>query len=103
MIDIQNESDLKNPYYENDLLNFYNLYVSTEKFPKLLHRTKKNVAYFGSTYRCEQFFSSMKLTKTKFRSKLTGTNLKNQLRTAQSALNADVNKLASIKQYQISH
>ena len=46
LIDIQNESGLKNAYLENDLLNFCNLYVSTEKFPKLLYHVKKNVAYF---------------------------------------------------------
>ena len=33
----------------------------------------------------------MKLTKTKFRSKLTDTNLKNQLSIVQLMLNADIN------------
>ena len=41
----------------------------------------------------------MKLTKTKFRSKLIDTNLKNQLSIVQLTLNADINKLASMKQY----
>ena len=30
-IDIQNESDLKNSCHENDLLNFYHLYISKKK------------------------------------------------------------------------
>ena len=30
LIDIQNESGLKMPTIEDDLLNFYSLYVSTE-------------------------------------------------------------------------
>ena len=49
-------------------------------------------------YHCEQFFSSMKLTKTKFRSQLTHTNLKQAQPTekkAQSTFNADINKLQS--------
>ena len=42
-------------------------------------------------------FLSMKLTKTKFRAKLMDTNLKNQLRVAQSTLNTDIKGLASVK------
>ena len=65
LIDNQNEKDFKDVYRENDLLNFYNLYESAEKFQKLRHHAKKNVAYFGRTYCCKQFFSLMKLTKKK--------------------------------------
>ena len=41
----------------------------------------------------------MKLTKAKFRLKLTDANLKNQLSIVQLMLNGDINRLASMKQY----
>ena len=44
-------------------------------------------SYFGSINRCEQFFSSMKLTKTNFRSQPTDTHLKQAQPTEKSTIN----------------
>ena len=71
---------------------FCNFYDSTEDFPKIRDHSKMNTAYIGNTYRFKQFFSLMKLIKTEFRSKLTDTNLINQMRIAQSTIHADINK-----------
>ena len=56
------QSDFKNVYPENYLFNFYNLYVWTEKFPKLWCHAK-NVAYFGSTYCCSFFINEINKNK----------------------------------------
>ena len=48
------------------------LHVNTRiRFPKLLAAAAGIMAMFGSTYVCEQFFSSMKLNKSALRSRLT--------------------------------
>ena len=57
----------------------------------------KECSIFWKHLLLKTVFLSMKLTKTKFRAKLMDTNLKNQLRVAQSTLNTDIKRLASVK------
>ena len=82
------------------IINFLQSACVNRRFPKA---TQSYVAYFGSFHICQQLFSSMKLTKTKFRSKPADVTLKNQQKIALATVNSDVNKLASIKQCQIFH
>ena len=67
LIELQDGMDAKRKYSENSLVDFYKLYTC-EKFPNLFRHEKRMTSLFGSTYCCEQFFSKMKLTKTRCRS-----------------------------------
>ena len=66
------------------------------KIPKTMVSCKE-CSIFWKHLLLQTVFLSMKLTKTKFRAKLMDTNLKNQLRVAQSTLNTDIKGLASVK------
>ena len=66
LIELQAGMDAKRKYSENSLVDFYKLYMC-EKFPNLSRHAKRMTSLFGSTYCCEQFFSKMKLTKTRCR------------------------------------
>lgn len=84
-------------------LDFYKLYVCAEDFRILRRHALEFASLFGTTYRCEQFFSKLTLAKTRLRSRLTDSNLENQLRVASSSLPADIRRLAKEKQFQPSH
>ncbi|XP_056440141.1 general transcription factor II-I repeat domain-containing protein 2A-like [Gadus chalcogrammus] len=103
IIDLQNNNELKAKYHNLSLLDFYKLYVRAEDFPILRRHALKFASLFGTTYRCEQFFSKLTLAKNRFRSRLTDSNLENQLRVASSSLPADIRRLAREKQFQPSH
>ena len=103
IIDLQNNNELKAKYHNLSLLDFYKLYVRAEDFPILRRHALKFASLLGTTYRCEQFFSKLTLAKTRFRSRLTDSNLENQLRVASSSLPADIRRLAREKQFQPSH
>uniref|UniRef100_A0A8C4FES4 HAT C-terminal dimerisation domain-containing protein n=1 Tax=Dicentrarchus labrax TaxID=13489 RepID=A0A8C4FES4_DICLA len=79
IIELQNNNELKAKYNNLSLLDFYKLYVRAEHFPILRRRALKFASLFGTTYSCEQFFSKLTLAKTRFRSRLTDSNLENQL------------------------
>ena len=103
IIELQSNNELKAKYNNLPLLDFYKLYVRAEDFPILRRHALKFASLFGTTYRCEQFFSKLTLAKTRFRSRLTDPNLENQLRVASSSLPADIRRLAKEKQFQPSH
>jgi len=58
---------------------------------------------FGSTYGCEQLFSSMKITKSKLRTSLNDGHLQDVMLLASSNLKPNMDKLADQKQHQASH
>jgi len=58
---------------------------------------------FGSTYSCEQFFSSMNYIKNKYRSRLTDESLKALLRLKTTQYVPNLKKLAGMTQVQKSH
>ncbi len=51
------------------------------------------LSMFGSTYLCEQTFSSMKLIKNKMRNRLTDSNLEAELRCAVTSLDPRIDSL----------
>ena len=61
IIDLQNNNELKAKYHNLSLLDFYKLYVRAEDFPILRRHALKFASLFGTTYRCEQFFSKLTL------------------------------------------
>ena len=102
IIELQANVDLKQAYHENDLLTFYRSYVYGN-YTNLENHARKMISLFGSTYCCEQFFSKMKLFKTKCRNQLTDEHLTSQLRIATSSVKADIGKICGSRRYQISH
>lgn len=61
------------------------------------------LTFFGSTYNCEQLFSSMNYMKNKYRGKMTDESLKAELLIKCTAYTPDLSKLANNLQNQKSH
>ena len=57
------------------------------------------ISLFGSTYCCEQFFSKIRLFKTKCRNQLIDGHLSRLLRVATSSVKADIDKTHKIKDF----
>ena len=60
LLDLQCDTVLKQKYTDVGVSYFYK-FLLREKFPKLFNAAARIMAMFGSTYICEQFFSSMKI------------------------------------------
>uniref|UniRef100_A0A6G3MFM0 General transcription factor II-I repeat domain-containing protein 2A (Trinotate prediction) n=1 Tax=Henneguya salminicola TaxID=69463 RepID=A0A6G3MFM0_HENSL len=104
LIDLQCNNELKHIFETTaSKINFYNTYITEEKFCNLRKLAQKVVSAFGSTYTCESFFSKMKFTKSKSRSNLTDENLENQLRCANTGFEIDLTKLSEQVEKQVSH
>jgi hypothetical protein len=103
IIDIQSNSDLKNAFFTVDIHKFYKSYVSKSKFPLLTANAKKMMSLFGSTYVCEQLFSTMNLIKNDHRSRLGDGRLESCVRVAISSIPTDIDRIVASKQCQNSH
>ena len=103
IIELQSDSTLKAMYQNIPLLNFYQRYINADDFPVMRKHALKYASLFGSTYRCEQFFSKLNLTKSRLRSRLTDENVEMQLRVATSSVSADITRLTKNKNFQPSH
>ncbi|KAM9584366.1 general transcription factor II-I repeat domain-containing protein 2A isoform 2-T2 [Trichechus inunguis] len=68
IIDLQCNTVLKTKYDKVGIPEFYKYLWSS--YPKYKHHCAKILSMFGSTYICEQLFSIMKLSKTKYHSQL---------------------------------
>jgi hypothetical protein len=88
--------------YAADMILFWSMFPS-EHFPNLRSFAQRYVCRFGSTYRCEQSFSAMKLIKSRNRARLTDENLCCLMTLATTDLHADIDKLASTTQNHKSH
>ena len=83
-------------------LNFGNLYQQNG-FSQLHNLALKYCCRFGSTYVCEQMFSTMNIVKSKYRSKLTHTHLKHLILLACSRTNPNIDDLVKTLQIQQPH
>ena len=82
-IEVQSDVELKEKFDHFSLLDFYELYLPKEKYPKLNDDALFMSSLFGSTYICEQLlFSRMKHTKNKTRTKIFHQHRENSLRIA---------------------
>ncbi|KAK1882491.1 General transcription factor II-I repeat domain containing protein 2 [Dissostichus eleginoides] len=61
------------------------------------------LSIFGSTYLCEQIFSSMNYIKSKYRSRLTDDSLRSCVKIKVTSYSPDIEKLSSDVQKQKSH
>ncbi|XP_031693441.1 general transcription factor II-I repeat domain-containing protein 2-like [Oncorhynchus kisutch] len=95
----------------NDTLKSKYDAVGTAQFPRFIPDTMAQLrtqaaqmlSMFGSTYLCEQLFSSMKMTKTTHRRRLTDEHLRSILRISSAqSLSPDIDELASKKRCQVS-
>ncbi|XP_014652028.1 PREDICTED: general transcription factor II-I repeat domain-containing protein 2 isoform X1 [Ceratotherium simum simum] len=78
LIDLQCNSVLKTKYDKVGIPEFYKYLWSS--YPKYKTHCAKILSMFGSTYICEQLFSIMKLSKTKFCSQLKDSQWDSVLR-----------------------
>lgn len=81
LIEIQCDTILKQKYIDVGIPDFYN-YLSADRFPNMLCTVRRILAMFGSTYLCEQLFSTLKNNKTPERSRLTDQHLQSILKIA---------------------
>ena len=102
LLDIQCDTLMKEKYAEVNVPEFYQ-YVSEERFQKLLSQARRILTMFGSTYVCEQFFSTMKINKTALRTRLTDEYLHAALRLAnQRKIRPNIESLVATKRCQTS-
>ena len=97
LIKLQSDESLKAMYLNKPLLEFYRVHLSKEEFSNLKASALKWSSVFGSTYLCEQFFSKMNITKSRYKSRLTDKNLSMQLRVATSSVHSGIKRLVKQK------
>ncbi|KAH1182303.1 hypothetical protein KIL84_010057 [Mauremys mutica] len=100
LVEVQCDIILKPKYTNVGIPEFYQ-FLSQERFPMLFSASTRLMALFGSTYICEQFFSSMKINKSVLRSRLTDEHLQATLRLVSSQ---DIKRVALVdeKRWQLS-
>uniref|UniRef100_A0AAZ3S7J0 SPIN-DOC-like zinc-finger domain-containing protein n=1 Tax=Oncorhynchus tshawytscha TaxID=74940 RepID=A0AAZ3S7J0_ONCTS len=98
LIELQCNDTLKSKYDAVGAAQFPRFIPDT--MPQLRTQAAQMLSMFGSTYLCEQLFSSMKMTK---RSRLTDEHLRSILRISSAqSLSPDIDELASKKRCQVS-
>ena len=80
MIDLCEDDKLKPALREGTIALWKS--VPMEKYPNVKRAALKILSMFGSTYICESVFSTLKHVKSKHRSVLTDTHVKELLRVA---------------------
>ena len=103
LIELQSSSELKSRFREVHLLEFYQHYLTPQRFPSLVKYAKAVAVLFGSTYVCEQLFSNIKYVKSKLRTRLSENYLDSVLRLATSNLKPDIEVLSKAGQQHSSH
>ncbi|XP_077341985.1 general transcription factor II-I repeat domain-containing protein 2A-like [Lithobates pipiens] len=101
MIDLREEDKLK-PALKEGTIEFWKL-VPMEKYPNVKRAALKILSMFGSTYVCESLFSTLKHVKSKHRSVLTDTHVKELLRVTTTEYKPDLNRIVQDKDCQKSH
>ena len=109
VIDLQNDSYLKGRFMELpsipsscEMISFWQMLPVTE-YQNLRLFAQRYISRFGSTYRCEQAFSAMKLIKSRNRALLTDQHLNSLMTVAVTELKPDIDKLVKSVQKQVSH
>lgn len=95
VIELQCDTVLKTKYDEIGIPEFYR-YLSKSS-PTYRNHCAKILSMFGSTYVCEQLFSVMELSKTKFCSQLKDTRLNSVLHTELQNMRPDIDILVQKK------
>ena len=96
MIDLCEEDKLKPALREGTIALWKS--VPIKKYPNVKRGALKILSMFGSTYICESVFSTLKHVKSKHRSLLTDTHMKELLRVAATEYKPDLKKIAQYKE-----
>ena len=109
LIDFQNLAALKARYEKlsviatgQDVMDFWKA-VPVTAFPELRSFSAKFISRFGTTYRCEQAFPTMKFVKSKYRTRLTHAHLGALMKLAITDLQPRLKDLVKKVQLQGSH
>ena len=109
LIDLQNSAALKARYEKlllmatgQDLVDFWKA-VPVIAFPELRSFSAKFISRLGTTYRCEQAFSTLKFVKSKYRTRLTHAHLEALMKLAVTDLQPRLEDLVKKVQLQGSH
>ena len=103
LIDLQWDSTLKDKFHAESIDTFYAL-LNASKFANLRKMVMKLLVLFGSTYICEQIFSTMNINKIKLRSNLTDVHLQSLLKISKSDMQPEFKQLAdNFDRPQMSH
>ena len=104
LVELQCSDELKSNFHVQGLLllDFYKKYLECKQYPNLSNYAENMASMLGSAHVCEQLFLSIKVTKSKLRTKLSDGHLQDVLLTSFN-LTRDHNILSSQKQHQIPH
>ncbi|KAK3600630.1 hypothetical protein CHS0354_031544 [Potamilus streckersoni] len=92
LIDLQCDSNLKEKFQSESIDKFY-ASLNESKFANMRKMAMKLFVLFGSTYICEQTFSTMNINKTKQRSNLTDVHVQSLLRIFTSDMQPEFKQL----------
>lgn len=101
MIELREDDRLKSLLKEGHVT--FRRAVPTEKYPCVKRAALKLLSMFSTTYVCEKLFSTLKHVKSKHRSILTDTHVKELLRLATTEYKPDLQKITENKRCQKSH
>ena len=103
LIDLQCDSTLKEIFQTESIDKFY-ASLNESKFANLRKMATKLLVLFGSTYICEQTFSTMNINKSKLRSNLTDVHVQSLLRISTSDMQPQFKQLVdNFDRPQMSH
>ena len=77
--------------------------MPAEKYPNIKRAALKVLSMFGSTYVCESVLSTLNHVKSRHRSALTDTHVKELLRVETTEYKPDLKKIVKEKKCQNSH
>lgn len=75
ILDLKQDPELKGQFLARTIIDFYQMSLPAQEFPKLKALALRIVSLFGSIYRAEQLFSKMKHVKSGTRNLLTDSHL----------------------------
>ncbi|KAJ8416205.1 hypothetical protein AAFF_G00382270 [Aldrovandia affinis] len=99
LIEIQCDDSLKNLHQLLSLPDFYRS-LEKAKFPLMRRQAKRMMSLFGSTYICEQTFSLLTMNKSRLRTKMSDSHLRDVLRISTTKFTPD---LPAILQFKVQH
>ncbi|PVD21685.1 hypothetical protein C0Q70_17484 [Pomacea canaliculata] len=92
LTDLQCDCTLKEKFQSESIDKFY-ASLNESKFANLRNMAMKLLVLFGSTYVCEQTFSTMNINKTNLRSNLTDVHVQSLLRISTSDMSQSSSNL----------
>uniref|UniRef100_UPI00358ED13F SCAN domain-containing protein 3-like n=1 Tax=Myxine glutinosa TaxID=7769 RepID=UPI00358ED13F len=103
MIELSEDDRLKYVLREGTIGTEFWKIVPTDRYPSVKQAALKLMSMFGSTYVCESVFSPLKQVKSRHRSVLTDTHVKELLRVATTEYKPDLKMIVENKDCQVSH